>query len=212
MAVHGYEKERVKDMKPFLPKELKMLESLLETMTLKILAFFKFVRMTRQRIGISKKVDDKGKPALDDKKKPIFEERPDLGGLTETFWVTSGGKKTTSITIIIFGEFQGDPLQFLGGKEGVLPRRTFIYGHELGHVVGDTGVQKQFNAFVKKKNIKPITHYAETGGKDKGGPEKEFFPEAFGLFQGDPEWMRTNLPELYAWFDTLVKTGQPPKP
>lgn len=195
MSVHRYEKPRVKDMKVFLSDELKRLESLLETMTRKILGLLQFVSMTRQRIAIDKKVEGKN---------VTFVENPNLGGLT----LTMGPSKT----ILIFDQNQGDPSQFLGGKEGVLPQSVFIYGHELGHIVGNTGVQRQFNQFVKKKNIKPMTRYAQTGGEDKGGPEKEFFPEAFALFQTDPEWMRTNSPELYAWFDTLVKTGQPPRP
>ena len=85
-----------------------------------------------------------------------------------------------------------------------MPAEAETFVHELGHVVGYTGAEKNFKEFVKKKGIKPITSYA--GEK----PESEFFPEAFQLFQTDPEWMQTNLPDLFAWFEVLAKTGKPP--
>jgi hypothetical protein len=31
------------------------------------------------------------------------------------------------------------------------------------------------------------------------------------VYQTDPEWMQSNLPELFAWFEEVKKTGKPPK-
>ena len=33
-----------------------------------------------------------------------------------------------------------------------------------------------------------------------------------GGYQNDPEWMQNNLPDLFAWFETVKKTGSPPTP
>jgi uncharacterized protein DUF4157 len=188
-SVHKYTKERVKDVKDFLPRELWLLELILERLTRKILDLIKFIQLTRQRIAIDF-----------DKTSKTYKEKPGIGGRTET----SGVSKT----IIIFdGPMEAQETQFLGGKEGVLPEAAFIYGHEFSHVVGDTGAQQKFNAFVKKKNIKPFTHYAQ---RTDPGPTKEFFPDALALFETDPEWMKSNYPELHTWFTTLTKTGVAP--
>jgi hypothetical protein len=188
-SVHKYAKERVKDIKEFLPKELGLLELMLEKLTRKILDLIKYVRLARQRVAIDF-----------DKTSKAFKEKTDIGGRTETI----GASKT----IVIFdGAMGGKETQFLGGQEGVLPEDVFIYGHEFGHVVGNAGAQQKFNSFVKKKNIKPFTRYAQ---QTDPGPGKEFFPEALALFETDPEWIRSNYPELHAWFVTLTKTGVAP--
>lgn len=188
-SAHKYTKERVKDLKDFLPQELRLLELLLEKLTRKILDLIKFTQLARQHVAIDF-----------DKASKTFKEKPDIGGRTET----TGASKT----IIIFdGPMELKETQFLGGKEGVLPETAFIYGHEFGHVVGDIGAQRKFNAFVKRNNIKPFTHYAQ---RTDPGPAAEFFPEAMALFETDPEWMRSNYPELHTWFTTLTKTGVAP--
>jgi hypothetical protein len=43
-------------------------------------------------------------------------------------------------------------------------------------------------------------------------PVKEFFPEAFSLYNTDPEWMQTNLLDLFDWFEKLSKTSNAPPP
>ena len=183
--VHKLAAGQVKDMKIFQPGELRFLEAVLETMTRKILAILKTVRMARQKLFIDREKDK------------TLTERPERAGTTFRI----GINKTIAVYDRAFEEMG---TQFLGGKSGVLPEEAETFVHELGHVVGYTGAEKKFNEFVKKKGIKPITRYA--GEK----PESEFFPEAFQLFQTDPEWMQTNLPDLFAWFDVLAKTGKPP--
>ena len=174
----------VKDMKDFQPSELRLLEGVLETATRKILAKLKGLRMARQRIYIKRN----GK---------ALTEVADQAGNT----FTTGSSKT----IVIYDVALRAGAHFLGGREGVLPEEAETIVHELGHVVGGTAVKKQFDKFIKKEGIKPFTHYAADF------PEREFFAEAFQLYQTDPEWMGTNLPRLFAWFEVLARTGKPPK-
>ena len=84
--------------------------------------------------------------------------------------------------------------------------------HELGHHVGWSGgsksVRDAFNAKFVSSGAKlkkaPVTWYAASS------PGDEFFPEAFAIFETDPEWMQQNLPDMFAWLNTLVTTGKPP--
>ena len=39
---------------------------------------------------------------------------------------------------------------------------------------------------------------------------KEFFEEAFAIFQGDPEWLKTNHHDIWEWFTKLSTTGTTP--
>jgi hypothetical protein len=178
--VHKYEEARVSEMKTFLPSQLRLVESVFQTMTKKILKLFNFLGIARQRVAIEKKPDK------------TFAEDPALGGVTIT-------SNTNQKTVIIFDKaFTSQDVSFLGGEEGVIAKPAMTYAHELGHIVGTEAMKKKFEAFVTANGIKPFTWYAETGGT------KEFFPEAFSLFHNDPQWMKTNYPELYQWFKTMT--------
>jgi hypothetical protein len=163
-----------------------MLEVTLETLSLAVLGRMKGVNLARQDISIEKS----GKVLTRVKKR---------AGITLT--------KGTDTTIIIFDQASiNDETLFIGGRLGVLPTTSLTFAHEFGHAVGDQAdIQKEFNTFVTAKKIKPVTEYAG------GDPQKEFFPEAFALFNTDPEWMKTNQPDLYKWFEELAKTGKAPK-
>ena len=183
--IHKYQDDQVKEMKVFQPTELKGLEVILETMRRKTLDVLKGVQMSRKRISVELEEDK------------TLKEHPERGGLA----LTMGSSRT----IIMFDA--GLPAgtgRFVGGKEGVLPADVRLFAHELGHFVGTSSVEKNFNDFVRKKGIKPITRYATEK------PATESFTEAFSIFQADPEWMRVNLPDLFAWFEVLTKTGKPP--
>src|SRR5206468_371950 len=135
----------------------------LETATSKILAKLKALRMARQKVYL----DDQGKKQKKKKKEDRkFSTVPDRAGTT----FTDGGSRTI---VIYDSAFTDRGAQFLGGTEGVLPKEAETFVHELGHVVGGAATKKQFNEFVKKKGIKPFTHYAAQKLED------EFFPEAF---------------------------------
>jgi len=79
-------------------------------------------------------------------------------------------------------------------------------------MVGDSGVSPtvvaaftaKFANAKSKLNPAPMTRYAASK------PVTEFFPEAFAIFNADPEWMRTNLPDMFKWFEQLAKTGTAP--
>lgn len=63
-------------------------------------------------------------------------------------------------------------------------------------------MKDSFQALVKAKKIKPVTWYAASK------PIDEFFPEAFTLYIGDPEWLRANRPDLFRWFETIASGEQ----
>src|SRR5262249_31405288 len=116
-------------------------------------------------------------------------------------------------TIIIFDAASLNAASlFLGGlgpsgKPSVEVETAMTFAHELGHTVADLpGVKTAFNNFVRAKKIKPMTWYAASN------PPSELFPEAFALYQSDPEWLKTNWPDLFTWFEKLSATGRPPPP
>jgi hypothetical protein len=194
-SAHKYDPLQAADMKTFSAPELQILELALEPMSDTILAALKGVQVARQKVSIE----------LDDPKKKTLKQHAERTGIT-----LSDG---TNTTVIIFdAASMNDASLFLGGKGAsgkpfVEPETTMTFAHEFGHVVSDRlGVKKAFDDFVIKKNIKPVTWYAASS------PAKELFPEAFALFQTDPEWEKSNWPELYNWFDVLSTTGKPPPP
>jgi hypothetical protein len=174
--------ERTEGMKAYEPRELRFLEGVLETATRAILAKLRGLRMARQQVYIK------------------AENEPPDRRAGNTF--TTGGDRTVVLYDLAFEERGA---LFLGGREGVLPQEAETVVHELGHVVGGTAIKKQFDKFVEKEGIKPFTRYAAEF------PEREFFAEAFQLYQTDPEWLRTNVPKLFDWFGVLARTGRPPR-
>jgi len=186
--VHNLSQAQLADMKTFQASELQLLELALETVSDALLAKFRGLRFARQKVYIEKKGKD-------------FQLDNERGGNT----FEDGSERTV---VIYDSASMNDALLFLGGQRKVLPASAQTYTHELGHVVAFSSpqVKKAFDEFVKKKNIQPVTKYAGTK------PAKEFFPEAFSLYNTDPEWMQTNLPDLFDWFEKLSKTGNAPPP
>jgi len=184
---HSFATRQTADMKDFAGDELRQLEATLETISLAVLARLKGVRLFRQTIAIEK------------------DGRTFKKVKTRTGRTLTNGSNTT---VILFDQaaVNADTL-FTGGRLGALSTPSLTFAHEFGHVAGDQDdIQKEFNKFVTAKKINPVTSYA---GSDAS---KEFFPEAFALFSTDPEWMKSNQPMLFTWFETLSTTGKPPKP
>ena len=156
----------------------------------KVLDVLKLTKMIRQRMSMALQPDN------------TFKEQPDVGGRTYDAFKT----------VIIFDSgLNTDASQFFGGHagSGVLAEDVQIFTHEFGHVVGGRlAVESKFDAFVAKHGIKPFTKYSTK--QVAAGEQRDFFAEAFLMYQTDPEWMLTNYPLLHAWFETLVKTGKPP--
>ena len=87
----------------------------------------------------------------------------------------------------------------------MLPVGAMTEIHELGHVVAAKGgIGAAFDQFVKDAGIQPFTPYA---ARD---PQREFFAEAFFLFETDPDWLKSSHPDVFQWFETLSTTGKPP--
>jgi Domain of unknown function (DUF4157) len=175
------------DVKDFTPLDLNMLEFALQTMADPMLNLINGVRLIRQTEGYSKL------PGKND-----YVRKEDLAGLEQD----NGNDK--SVTIFDRANLS-DPNLFVGGKNGVRQSSTMTAVHEFGHIVENkNGIKSAFSAFVAKNKIKPITWYAAAK------PASDFFTEAFSLFHADPEWMKSNIPMMHAWFETLSQSGKPP--
>jgi hypothetical protein len=192
-SVHKLKEPEVPDaeMKTFTPQELKLAELSLQTLTDRILATMRFLRLGRQ--VVSRQADG-------------TERKTTAGGKVGAITYTTG----TARMIVAYDDGINDAGGTLAGvhgaPEGVHDPHVLLLTHELGHSIeSKLGARVAFNKFVERENIQPFTRYA---GED---PEKEFFPEAFALYQTDPEWLRRNHWSVYEWLDTLNKTGKVPK-
>ena len=201
-TAEGWDPQQVKDTKDFVPNERRLLERAFETLSDPLLALLKGVPLARQKVFI-----EKGGTA----KAPTYTAVPKTMGDTATLTTTVGGKVTKVDRTIVFYDswFMSDQSLFTGGTGTIAPASVETPLHEFGHVVGaQAGIkdafEKTFTAAKAKFKTAPITWYA------KSNAPKEFFAEAFALFHADPVWMRTNLPDMFAWFQTLSDTGKPP--
>jgi hypothetical protein len=199
--VEHWDPDQVVGTKDFTPDERRILERAFETVSDSLLALVKGTPLARQRIFIKK-----GGTA----KAPTYTPIAKTSGFTATFSTTSGKTTTVDKTLVLFDNwFVNDQLLFTGGTGNVAPASIQTPVHELGHVIEDQGgiktaFETKFTAARSKVKTAPITGYA------KSDPGKEFFAEAFALYHADPRWMETNLPDMYAWFQTLSSTGKVP--
>ncbi len=184
-AVHTLNAKQTPDSdnKDFTPAELKIAELSLQTLTETILKLLRYVRLGRKAFG--RKTDG------------TIES---WGG--QTFWNDS------QKTVVIYDSGVGENASaFHGGPEGVNVPQAMLFTHEFGHTTEPTtGAKTAFNKFVKKAGIRPFTAYAESK------PDTDFFAEAFAISQTDPQWLRSNHPSVYEWFETFNRTGKAPKP
>jgi hypothetical protein len=193
-SAHQLAAQQTADLRNFTSSELPILELALETMSDALVMTLKGLQMARQKARII---------ATGDKRTP-FAPKPSETGVT----LTNGSDRT----IVIFDAASANAGDLFlgggtgpGGKPAVEVETAMTYAHEIGHTIADLpGVRAKFDAFVKANNIKPMTWYAASN------PPSELFPEAFALYQSDPEWLKTNWPALFNWFDALSKTGKAP--
>jgi hypothetical protein len=190
----GYNKpEDLQDLLDFMHAELKMLELVLERMSDATLSRFRGLHIIRQKVYFEWKTNTT--PGH-------FEKQEHVAGITR-------GSEPTTRTINIFdAAFVSIDALFLGSiGTGIAPSPALIFAHELGHVTSYAPhVQKAFDKLVTDKHIKPVTWYAASD------PPKELFPEAFALYYMDPEWLKTNWPDLFDFFDALDKAAPPQRP
>lgn len=183
-TTHRLTQNQVADLKEFRPEELRHLEAVLETFRAGPLAKIRYLRIARQRMFL-----EVGKDGA-------VIEVPDRGGNT----FTSGSSRTV---VVYDGALASAGASiFLGGSGDAFAGGSEIFVHELGHVVGGTMAKRAFDAYVRARSIKPVTKYSADH------PAAEFFAEAFQLYQTDPEWLRSNQPDLLTWFDTFTTTGR----
>ncbi|GAA4316902.1 hypothetical protein GCM10023149_14200 [Mucilaginibacter gynuensis] len=181
---HGWTEPQTWGMKDFTTAELMLLEQALQAQSQPMLTALKGVKFTRQ----NNERDKKGTSTNSD-----------------TAGFTAGN--TSERTITIYDRFNlSENIMFVGDKSKVHNTSLMTIVHEMGHAVsfGQTGVEAAFNAFVKKNNIPAVTAYAGTK------VNSESFPEAYALFHLDPNWMKTNIPAMYTWFETLSTSGKAP--
>lgn len=188
-SIHQQASAQTAGLKSFSADDLHRLEFSLEAMGESALKMVRGTRMVRQETHL----EIVGKP-------PVV--TPD--SKTAGFTLQHGSEKT----ILIYDSATGNETHlFIGGTAGARPSSVGTYVHEFGHVLELQGkLAGPFAAFVKAQGIAPLTWYA------KSKPVTESFPEAFFVFQSDPEWMRSNLPALFTWLDAVNRTGAPPKP
>ncbi|MFA5951868.1 MAG: hypothetical protein WC807_16450 [Hyphomicrobium sp.] len=176
-------------LRAFTSSELQMLEFTLEKMSDPLVSIFRGMKMARQKTSV------------------------ELIGVTSTKFAISEPAEAgmallrgNNRLVVIFdsGDLNSEAL-FLGGagaggKPEVATEALMVYAHELGHLVAAMpGMKDGFDGLVKTKKIKAVTWYAASNA------ETEFFPEAFALYIGDPEWLKRNRPDLFGWFQTLSR-------
>lgn len=175
------------DVTNFTPAELKAVEITLESFSDDLLALASGVRMVRKSVGM--RFDEKTRTYVEDKA---------ATGLT----LQQDGTRS----IVIFDSAtQADLILFVGGREGIRPSSAMTVAHEFGHVIeASSGIKKAFYDRFGTR-AKPPTQYSAEH------PKTELFTEAFALYQTDPQWLRTNRPDVFDWLETLSTTGRPPR-
>jgi hypothetical protein len=204
-TVHGLDAAQTANMKPFQASELKLIEWALQMLSDAVLAIVRGISLVRQAVKIGRVQKGRGRAAV-----VTYPTEPKTSG----FALLTGSERTVAIYDNIT---TNDRALFIGqatagGDARVAPLSAMAVVHELGHHVGWSGASKsvrdEFNAkFVAaraKLKAAPVTWYAAAE------PSTEFFPEAFAIYNADPEWMSTNLPDMFAWFESLAKTGKAP--
>ena len=191
-TISGYDDSQVVDIEDFTANELLIFELSLESLQDALLSLLDEVRLGRQSVDLYEKKDGQVVPS------------PNVGG---RFF-----NEIDPPMIIMYdiGLHPRKPL-FAGGRGGINLISSRHIVHELGHAIeAKIGAREAFSELTKHKEgsdeaaIRPFTRYAEKY------PEREFFAEAFSIFETDPEWVETNYPDIYAWFVKLAQSGEIP--
>jgi hypothetical protein len=186
--IHGFSQDAVMSTKDVEPETRLALEQALEPLGDTFLGELRGLKVARQEV---RRVPPTSKSTRED---------PSAYGVTHQ----DGTERTT----ILFDLINSQETLFVGTSH-IRSRKAMSILHELGHAIrtaGSTDLQKDFNAeFVSAKSKKKLEAPTSYGRSDPG---KEFFPEAFALFQLDPEYVRRELPDVAAFFD---KASTPPK-
>ncbi|MBV9880008.1 MAG: DUF4157 domain-containing protein [Gemmatirosa sp.] len=205
----GWWLEQTRGMKPFVPTDLERIEWSLEAVSDAELAAVRGIALARQDVMIDKISTPLGKSGT--QKTVSFKPDPTAGAVT-----VPGSARNA---IVVFDRLTAvDRAVFTGyapakGDPVVVPNSVTAFTHEVGHLVGWTtggATQAVRDAFAARfanagaaLKTDPITAYAQKSNE-------EYFAEAFAQYHQDPAWMQANLPKMYAWFETLARTGKAP--
>ena len=198
-TVEGWKTPQVADLKDFDDQDRKAIELALESLSDPLLALLRGIPIARQKVLIENRGTAKA---------PRWAPDPSTSGVT-AFKTTGSG---TARTFVFFDNiFVNDTTLFIGGPGHVSPADVETPLHEFGHAIGaqagiEDAFKKTFADAKAKLHAAPITEYA------RRKPSTEAFPEAFALYEADPEWMQSNLPDMFNWFKTVAETGKPPAP
>jgi hypothetical protein len=185
--VHARPLYRRGGLKRFSAGELRVLESVLQSMSHYLLARLRGTALVRQE--------------ADEEANPFGDLGDDvlLAGHTFTRWIdASGGRETTTTVVIYDAAHANGALSFVGGREDdgalrVHSTLAFTLAHEFGHVIAErSSTQRSFLRWAEDLGIAPFTRYATFA------PAQEFFAEAFALYLLDPQWARRAHPRLFA--------------
>ncbi len=198
-TAHGWDAQRAADTKTFSTADLKLVELSLELLADPMLKLVRGATLARQKVALEKVTTPGKKGAA-----PTVTYEADESTRGEAIFTGSDR------TLLVYDSItQSDASMFIGTGANASPMSAMTMVHEFGHLVGwSASVLSTFNAtFANQKsklNAAPVTWYAASG------PQTEFFPEAFAIFNADPAWMQANVPAMHAWFVTLTTTGAPP--
>jgi hypothetical protein len=184
-----YSPQQLVGLQDFTPSELQMLEVTLEKMSDRLVSRFKGLQMARQKISVELIGVSSTKFAINKR----LEAGVALLRSNDRMIVIFDSMSLNSEALFVGGSGAG-------GLPAVVAETFWVFAHEFGHVVAAMpGMKESFDGLVRAKASKPVTWYAAANPKD------EFFPEAFALYLGDPEWLSGNRPDLFNWFETLSR-------
>jgi hypothetical protein len=182
-----FKAQQLAGLQDFTPSELQMLEVTLEKMSDRLVSRFRGLKMARQKTAVEMIGVASAKLAINNPAEAGFALLRGNDRLIAIF----DSSRLNSESLFIGGTGSG-------GTVEVADEEFMAFAHELGHILSAMpGAREGFNGVVKTKEIKPVTWYAAANPKD------EFFPEAFALYLGDPEWLKGNRPDLFNLFETL---------
>ena len=204
-TAHGRDAGQTAGMRDFSADDLRLLELAFETLSMAMVQVLRGVKLVRQRVLLERRAT----PRPGGGEEVRYAPDATVGGLATQHITRRGGTVISQErTISIFDAIRANDDRLFVGGALVLPISADAVLHEVGHLVGEqASIQAEFNrTFVDagaRLRTAPPTSYA---GRETG----EFFPEAFALYQTDPEWLRTNIPAMYRWIDVVARTGAPP--
>ncbi len=189
-TAHNAPANIVTDTIDFTPTDLRMLELSLQTLSDDELAHLNGVKLGRKTASITRNGANY--------------QAGGAGQYGLTLMDSTGG--TMERTTLFFQSLYANNQSLFRGSTaaGALPEVTMGILHELGHAAGyDAGIETAFTAWLAQHPQAAPTWYAASGTSER-------LPEFFALYHTDPFFVCNRYPLVYAWFEALATTGNPP--